>query len=244
MKKFLLLLAAPALLAVGGCDDDGYSLGDMWRSIATVENPDRENYFFFQTDGGTRLWTAANDLWGYHPADGQRIIAYFTIISDKPAGSSYDHDVIFRGAYNILTKNVVEITEANDEELGHDPIRVGDLWTGADYLNIEFAVAGQHKTHYINLGSDPSKEYSDGKVHLELRHNANGDTPSRNLRGLVSFDLKPLQTAGAESLTLVIHARAADGEDVTHEVVYKFNAPDPKENRTFSFLDEAVVDIE
>lgn len=225
MKKLLWMLMVPALLLAGGCsnDDDGYSLGDVWRSMATVENPDQENYFYFKTDGGTRLWTAATDLWNYRPKDGQRIIAYFTIISDKPAGSSYDHDVVFRSAYNVLTKNVVEITAENDEELGHDPVRITDGWIGSDYLNVEFTFRGQNKTHYINLGRDASAEYDDGKIHLELRHNAKGDVPSRDMKGIASFNVKSLQLDGAESVTFVIHFTPSEGADEeTREVVYKY----------------------
>ena len=245
MKKLLFLLVAPALLLIGGCnDDDDYSLGDLWRSIATVENPNQENYFFFRTDGGLRMWTGANDLRNYYPKDGQRIIAFYTIISDRSSGSNYDHDVIFRGVYEILTKDIVEITEENNEKLGNDPIQVKEIRVGSDYLNVEFMVDGQNKKHAINLGRDASKEYNDGKIHLELRHNANGDDPSRELSGMASFNLAPLQVEGEKSLTLVIHSLPSEGgEEKTQEVTYNFNEIGSGPEITFS-LEGEMANIE
>ena len=243
MKKGLLLLIAPALLLAGGCDNDGYSLSKFWVGMATVENPDGENYFYFDTDNGKRMWTAASALPGYRPEDGQRIIADYTILSDRPAGSSYDHDVKLNRVFNVLTKNVVEITEENTGELGNDPVRVTDIWVGADYLNVEFEIAGQNKRHTINLGIDPSKEYEDGKTHLELRHNAKGDIPSVDREGIVSFNLKSLQTPDKEFLTLVVHALSPEsGEKKTYEVVYRFNGTDSVTEREFSFGEAADIE--
>ena len=227
-KKFLILIVVVVMpLFFTSCnDDDGYSLGDMWVSIGTVDNPENGSYFTFTLDNGTKMWAAASDIPSYRPKSGQRLIAYYTIISDKPEDSSYDHDVVLRDAYNVLTKGIFDVTPETQDSIGYDPVKIEDIWIGNDYLNIRFGYNGQNKTHYINLVNDVSKTYDDGKVHLEFRHNANDDAPSRGIRGYVSFDLKSLQNEDSDQIELVIHAKEFDTpnepKETIHELTYDF----------------------
>ena len=179
--KFILALIAGSLFVTSCSDDDGYSLDKFWVSIATVDNQAGDPYFFLKLDNGKLMWTAATNLPYYRPADGQRIVADYTILSDKPEGSGYDHDVKLNNVlHKILTKDVASITAENSDSLGYDPIQINDIWVGGDHLNVEFVFAGLSKVHYINLGQDEADSYNDGKVHLKFRHNANSDSPSYN----------------------------------------------------------------
>ena len=76
-RKFILSTVTLVLfVAIGfqSCDDDdGYSLGDFWVDIATVETDDNSSAYWFILDDGTTLWPAASDI-QYLPKQGQRII--------------------------------------------------------------------------------------------------------------------------------------------------------------------------
>jgi hypothetical protein len=78
--------------------------------------------------------------------------------------------------------------------------------------------------HYITLASDASKTYTDGKVHLEFRHNANDDYPSFNISGIVCFNLKSIRKSGATSVDLVIHTTEFDyaTTEKTYTRTYKY----------------------
>jgi len=222
MKKIFALIIC-TIVAFTACDDDddGYSLGDFWIDIATVENPDNNTAFYFLLDDNTRMWTAASDLLNYRPKNGQRILADYTLLSDRPSGSPYDHDVKLNDVYEILTKNIFEITPATQDSIGNDPIEIEDIWVGSNYLNIEFEYKGLNKIHFINLVRDRSKTYNDGRVHLEFRHNAHSDTQTYDKWGIASFDLRSLQNT--ESVQLVIHSKEYDGDEEIHELTYTPN---------------------
>ncbi len=227
MKYTRILLFSLFVLSVfTACSDDqGHSTNDLYESIATVENPDQSSTFFFRLDNGTLMWTAATDLPYYYPEDGQRILAYYFELSDRNADVSYDHDVKLIDVYEILTKGILEITPETQDSIGNDPITIQHMWIGSDFLNAEFTYYGQNQTHYINLVHDASKSYNDGKIHLEFRHNANHDIPTSDGWGLVSFDLKSLQTS-SESLDLVIHTNEyGETDEKTYEFTYMFGTP-------------------
>ena len=237
INRFLLVILV-SLLFISCNDNEGYSLNDVWRSIATIENPDDESYFFFTLDNGKRMWTATTSNPQYRPKDGQRIIADYTVLSDGPGDGSYQHDVKLISAYKILTKGIFDITPETQDSIGHDPIKVEDIWIGNDYLNILFVYRGQNKAHFINLVSDVEKQYDDEKIHLEFRHHANDDVPTYNLRGIVSFDLRSLQKDGVESLPLVIHVNDPDESDEKiYELNYTFNESSDIE-KSFSLGEE------
>ncbi|MDR0661284.1 MAG: NigD-like protein [Prevotellaceae bacterium] len=225
-QKYFLPLALVGTLFLTSCnDDDGYSLDKFWVSVGTVQNGDNSSYFFLDLDNGKRLWTVATNLPYYRPAIGQRVIADYTILSDREEASSYDHDVKLNDVCPILTKDIVNITSENDEELGNDPVKITDIWVGGDHLNVEFVFAGYSKVHFINLGLDEANDYNDGKVHLELRHNAYGDRPAYNMWGIASFRLKSLQEDGVESIAIIVHVNEyGTGEEKTYELTYDFNS--------------------
>lgn len=187
--------------------DEGYSLDDFVVDIATVDNPNGNTAFFLNLDNNKRLWTAASDLKYYRPKDGQRVIANYTLLTDKSQGAGYDHDIKLNDVYEVLTKGIFKISPATQDSIGNDYVYIRDIWIGSDFLNVRFDYPGGNKVHFINLVSDSLKTYTDGKIHLEFRHNANGDYPHFYLSGIVSFNIKSLQVAGESEVKIVVHAR-------------------------------------
>lgn len=233
MKKYLFLLLLPALAFVSCDDDDGYSLDKFWISLATVENPQNEPYFYLHLDNGDILWTAASNFYNYRPRTGQRILADYTILNDKPEGSGYDHDVRLNDAYSILTKGIFTVTPATQDSIGYDPIVLGDTWIGSDFLNVRLAYYGYNQRHMLNLVRDPEKVYTDNKVHLELRHNAFNDNPTYLYYSMVSFNLTSLQALPrTQPIDIVVHYKDYDGVEHTREFTYNY-VDKSTETRTF-----------
>lgn len=224
MKKlFLSILLIPLLLSCN--DENRYSIEKNWIDIATVENPSQNLVYSMRLDNGDRLWTIASDLTYYRPKNGQRIIAKYTILSDRSDTATYKHNVRLNDVYEILTKGIFKIKPATQDSIGSDQIEIRDMWIGSDYLNVEFEYPGYNKMHYINLVSDSTKTYADDKIHLEFRHNANNDYPSYSKWGMVSFDLRSLQLHNSltDSVNLVIHTQEfASPVDKSYALTYKY----------------------
>jgi hypothetical protein len=189
--------------------------------IATVRNPTLSSKFVLVLDNNQIMQITQTNLPSFVPKDGQRIIANYTILSKT---DSTNVPVKLFDAANVLTKGIFKITSATQDSIGHDSIFVRDMWIGNDFLNVEFSYWGFSRTHYINLVSDSSKVYTDGKTHLEFRHNGNGDTPTYLLRGIVSFSLKSLQAGiTGKTLNLVIHVKVPyQTAEQLYDVTYNF----------------------
>jgi len=219
----IVVLMGMLVTACSDSQDSDYSLDKFWVSIATVKNPDAKNVFFLQLDDSTMMWTAASAFHNYKPADGQRVIANYTILADKRPTGMYGYDIRLNDVYEVLTKPIFNITPAKQDSIGNDPIDVTNLWIGSKYLNVEFSFFGNDKTHFINLVKDDSKTYTDGKVHLEFRHNARGDSPMYRRYGVVSFDISSLMVPGTDSIPLVIHVKKPNmAEDQLIPVTFRY----------------------
>lgn len=222
MKKiFLLLLVIPFVWSCSDREDEN-AAKDYLVNFATVDNPKQETTFNFVLDDLTRLRTVSSAISYYRPKDGQRVILNYSILSNKPAGAEYKHDIRINDVYEVLTKGIFNITPASEDSIANDAIHIERIWIGSDYLNVEFAYPGYNKTHFINLVSDNAKSYTDGKVHLEFRHNANSDFPNYNKWGYVSFDLKSLKQEGKKSVDLVIHTNEFNTGKQTYTLTYDY----------------------
>jgi len=217
------IFLATTLLFTACFDDDGYSLDKFWVDIATVENPDEKPAFFLRLDDNTMLWTAASNFANYRPNHGQRVVANYTILWDKKATGLYDYDVKLNDVYEVLTKGIFYITPQTQDSIGNDSIQVKNMWIGSKFLNVEFVFPGFEKIHFINLVKDTTRTYTDGKVHLEFRHNANNDPGIYNRWGLVSFDISSLRRNDADSVQLVVHVNVPN--QIAHkkyELTYRY----------------------
>lgn len=226
LKKLTVL--GFALVMLTSCFDDmDYMPDDYWVDIATVENPDSSNVFFFRLDNETLMWTASSNVLNYRPADGQRIVANYSILADKRQTGLYDYDVRLNDVYEVLTKGIFPITPETQDSIGDDSIHIRDLWVGSKFLNVEFIYQGFNKTHYINLVYDSLKTYTDNKIHLEFRHNANDDLAVNNLWGVASFDLSSLEDPELDSVQLVIHVNLPNQTAVQlYERTYHYGSED------------------
>ncbi len=241
MKKLIFVIMASALLLSCNREDENAYENNL-SDIATVENVEQSTKFFLNLDNNERLYTMASELRYFRPKDGQRVIANYVILSNKSDTSSYNHDVKLIDVYEILTKGIFRIKPAQQDSIGNNQIEIRQMWIGSDYLNVEFTYPGYDRIHFINLISDSTKTYTDNKIHLEFRHNANGDYPSISKWGMASFDLKSLQAnAVNDSLQLVIHTKEYRSKvDNTYSMTYKFGTPNLVSARKISIPKNAV----
>jgi len=225
----LLFILLPLLAACDNMFDgnnNGYPNNNYHIDIATVKNPDSTPKFSFVLDNNHLLQITQTVDPTFIPVDGQRIIANYTILTVTKVDSTYTRKVQLNNASLVLTKGIFKITPATQDSIGHDSITIKDMWIGNDFLNIEFAYPGNNKTHFINLVSDASKVYTDGKTHLEFRHNGNGDAPVYYSKGIVSFNLKSLQTGVTGNvLNLVIHVKVPyQASEKMYDIPYYFGS--------------------
>ncbi len=226
MKKLLFgILALTFLVSCNMHDNDEQQLPTSFINIATVENPNQSSAFYFRLDNDDRMWITSTNFPYYRPKTGQRIIANYSIVSVNTENDTYNHKVVLNDVYEVLTKGIFKIKPATQDSIGNDQIDVRDMWIGSHFLNVEFVYPGYNKIHFINLVSDSTKTYTDGKVHLEFRHNANDDYPSNSRWGVASFDLSSLQAnATADSVNLVVHTKEfGTTVDKTYSLTYKFS---------------------
>ena len=124
MKKLAhfcgIMLAATSFMFQSCDDSDGYSIGDIAVDWATVEAKDSHTYSLTGDTWGT-LWPAAS-AFPWSPEDGERVVIVFNPLYDDFQG--YDCAIKIEGIRSILTKDVEELTEENDAELGNDPIYI------------------------------------------------------------------------------------------------------------------------
>ena len=222
MKKLftIAMILSISLAFLPSCDMSGHSLNEFRVNIATVE-PLGGGSFALLLDDGRRLWPAASAV-RYFPRENQRVLLNFTILSDRHG--EFDHLIRINDIWNVLTKQVVELTTENAEKIGDDPVIINQMWEGGGFLNVSFQFNwGGTRPHYINLVKNTTVEStSDDVIELEFRHNAYGSTRPFNRNGLVSFDLRPFQVEGQEEVMFLIRVNEPSGERII-EVVYRYN---------------------
>ena len=214
---FLLLVLSSSFACI---DRDGYSINDFRISIATVI-PEGEISYSLLLDNGDKLWPATADV-RYTPQKGQRVFVNYTILSDEM--DNYKYYIKVNDIWNILTKPVIALTEANVDSIGNDPVIIKDIWIGNDYLNIGFSFNyGGDKPHAINLVRNEIKTDKDANVlELEFRHNSYNSTSTTFYDGFACFDLKPFKDEQKESLPIRLIMQTTGGTK-EYELLYNYN---------------------
>ena len=231
MKKIKLLWMAMLTLmlpALQSCDDnDGYSLGDIAVDWATVRVVGGDTYSLNADRWGT-LWPVATAIPFYKPIDGQRVITYFNPLYDNYEG--YDHAVKVEHNYNVLTKQVEDLTAENESEFG-------------GYLNVIFRqnlpVKEKHLVSLVrDMRATAAEGEDDGYIHLELRYKTYDDVTARQANGAVSFNLNSLDLTGKKGFKVKLNS-VKDGET---EVVFNLKGQSmPEEAKQVTLSDEVQI---
>lgn len=219
-------------------DNNGYSLGDVWYSLATVNPLDNGRIYSLTLDDGKTLWPAATRAPYYKPKANQRAFVYYTILSDSFQG--YNHAVQIHDIRNILTKPFVDQfnPDSLDVRYGKDPLKIMDMWMGDGYLNVQFGFNyGGTKVHYINLIHRPK---GDNPYVFELRHHAYGDPQRYGRKGLAAFDLSKLKLESKEP-TLTVLVKTFKGDK---EYTIKYKKKHTSKTTPYSIKDKDLSDLD
>jgi len=178
LSLFLFALSAYMIAGLTSCDSDGYSLGDMYVSLAAVETYDNGEARSFTLDGGKTLFVAATTT-NYIPKN-ERVLINYTILGDNYEG--YDHAIRLNYYMeDVLTKPIVYIPaddQKKQDSIGYDKIKVETLFARRGYITIEFGYnMGGKDAHMLNLVAleEDKKQEGDEPIKLQFRHNIGND---------------------------------------------------------------------
>lgn len=200
MKELKIIALAVTVLTFStflqSCLDDDEPSDSL--VISTIKVPvEGGKEYYFNLDDGSKMYPGdTRYLTPFELIDGQRAFILFKELDEKIAG--YDYNVEVKKVEPILTKDIINLTTENIEEIGDDRINATHMWIAQGYLTIEFQYLGTHtkdKMHFLNLviNKTLTEKEDDEYIYLEFRHNAEDDTPDRPGEGYVSFKLKEIE---------------------------------------------------
>jgi hypothetical protein len=137
------------------------------------------------------------------------------------AGSLIDYVIEVYNYSKVLYKPVIDLTGANADSIGNDPLEIWDIWVAKNYLNLNFEYYGNDQVHLINLVRLPGNTSSD-TIELEVRHNDKQDAEMALMKGFVTFNLESLQKEGADSVYLHVKAKEYNSRVYDKYFTYKY----------------------
>lgn len=217
--KFIALAAILTLIpALQSCLDDNDSNYPSLAitTIRTLEGV--EHGYYFGLDDNSKLYPGdTTAIHNYAVTDGQRAFVYFNFLDEPKTG--YDYNVKVEQIIDILTKDIIDLTEENAEDIGDNKINATNLWITQGYLNIEFKYFGTNnpdKKHFLNLVRNTlitEQNGEEGYISLEFRHNIKGDSPDDPNEGYVSFKLDKIAEEMKDAKGLIVRVKTLyDGE--------------------------------
>lgn len=148
--------------------------------LATVRS-DVGKYGFMCILDNQQTVEVTNLRCNYKPTVGDRIIAYCDL-KENTAGLGYSYSADIYQVVEIVTSEVVTLSNANDDKYGNDGIKILNAWVSGGYLNLEFQVYLNHTQNadciltLLNNTIDGNKnDGSNNYFELELRNTSNLD---------------------------------------------------------------------
>ncbi len=236
MKK-LIIAVVLLIIILPACNKDDQL--QQWRGIGTIEKADNSNdEFIINLDGGEKL--IPNGVIANNTYDNQDRIIVTYAITNELGNNEYEVDLY--DIDRILTKDIIQLTELNQDTIGNDPVFTNEenIWIKDNYINFIFSYYGGFKTHLINLVKLSENTHTDdGKLILEFRHNDHDDYSSSLYNGVVSFDLESLKEDGLETIEFVVKIDLYEDSTLEWEGSYNFNS-NLKSNKNFGLKNKFI----
>lgn len=223
MRKMIRLIPffLISLSLLSCAKDDDYSLNKFWVSAATINTEGVKPYIII-TDNGDKLFPSSSNVAYFKPENGQRVWVSYTILKDE--GTEFDYYVKVNDLREILTKEIITLTNLNKDSIGNDPVEIENIWFSRNYLTVGFVYGGGGAIHFINLVRNEEAVFNDEQLPvLEFRHNRNNDRYNNAMRGWVSFDLSKLKQPEQDFVTFILRAKPfKDQEPFEKQLVFKY----------------------
>lgn len=195
VKTKLTLLASfvATALSLSSCLSDGDNT-PYFTELGTVRVASTESVLpIVEGDIYGKSTITNGSLLNHYEANvvGQRIMYTF---SEDQTSQEVATDQVIRiyELYKVLTKPMDTLLEEEEDIYGNDKINIIGNYISEEHLNIQFQILTQDRTikHRISL-VDTQGAYIDDKgyIHLEFRHNAEGDSQRELNWGFVSYPL-------------------------------------------------------
>ena len=180
-------MIAAMLLFMSCTEDEDYWICTYPGVNSTIGSFEKESggVYYIDSDKGNKFYVDNySDMLdkGYKP--GQRVYAEFnTPVGERP----YVGRITVLRTYPVLVKEVSVL----DDSMGDDPIYVVNIWNSKNFLNIQYMLSSSGTyVHGLDLVTVPlPKRAIPGYQYLEFRHSLNGDKPTTNVIGIISFDI-------------------------------------------------------
>lgn len=227
MKRLCYLLAACVLaLGLTACNNEKNSDYPTHVAMVTAEiipytKPasaavsDYLSTYYILFDTGKTGFPSETYVPAYQPKERQRILIAYRMLEKAPEG--YDYGLRIYDIEEVLTKEVIQMTAENAEEIGDDPIDIVDAWVSGGYCNIRFRfVTNGSERHLLNLVDNlltPDNNPEAGYTDLWFRQNAFGDTQGYLVQGYVSFKLGAYNPSETGAKGIRIHYTDLSGRE-------------------------------
>ena len=220
MKRLLFIATAFVAFSLTSClsDDDPVQ---YYLELGTLNGETAKN-FVINTDFGNVLKPQGVVPGLSDFADGKRVQVQYSVVSGVASTNEYTVEVAF--LQDLFQKDLLFVDTISRDTLKNDPVRIMGAWMGKDFLNIEFRFQGsgnKNFPHYIDLAMDSTKQDKEKHVALDLKHNANEDSPYQTYKVLMSVSLKDLRVNGQDSVQIWL--RANDQIYKPESIIYRYN---------------------
>jgi hypothetical protein len=240
MKRLVFGVLAGMIILLYGCiEEEGYSLNKIWIGFGVVQQSESGAFKIVMDNDDVLIPVTSNsygfsygekhDDHGKHIDTGDRLLVNYTILGDdiNDEGEVEAFFVQLNSIKKILMKGILDITAANEDSIGNDPVIVQDTWLTDSLLTFKIKYWGQDKIHYINLVKQAGElNAANQPIELELRHNDNDDEENIPFAAYVSFKLNELKIAGQDSVRFVVKATDYEENDFTYEGSYVYGNED------------------
>jgi len=223
MKKLFLIILFGSLLFTGCFSDDDdndvlwYSYGDFIKDESSIG-------FYINLDSGGKL-VPVNTFSTSGLADSSRVLITYVIESETGSGDDLVLSVEISSLSEILTKDIIQLTEEMEDTIGNDGVICYDknIWLSDRHLNVGLYFYGYNQVHYINLVKPIGDQVDeDGNQILQLKHNANNDWEYYEYSGIVAFNMEDLYEQGLDSINFVFQSMEYDSSTYEYSGTYYF----------------------
>jgi hypothetical protein len=228
ISAIYLLTILSCFLLLSSCDKETgrFANGDLMASFGVVEKTldPTDNNYIIHLDNGDQFISVAMLPQGTELAGGQRVQVTFSPYDEKIInGNQKIYYGRINGVRKILLQSIVNLSAANTDSIGNDPVTIRESWvTGDSILTVNFNYLTNGSVHSINLAGNIAANGTDQPFILEFRHNAGGDQENYRTPGVISFNLNPLKMAGQHKTDLILRYRDYEGKiiDIPHTINY------------------------